>query len=477
MASMTIQNLSPNILQMEYAIQGPVVARAGEIEEELKKGVKKPFKNVIRANIGDAQAMGQPPITFIRQMIACIAYPKLIEEGNFPEDVRKRAKEFLQGCSGGTIGSYSIPHGLGHIRRRVAEYIELRDGVPADWKNVYLSAGATVAIQYCLQLFSDRSNGRKNGILTPVPTYPFYSACYSIFGINLVGYYLDEDSNWDTKIEELERSLVEAQNTCNVRALLVINPGNPTGQVLSRKNIEEIIKFAYKHNLFIIADEVSQDNVYSGGKRFYSFRKVMIELGAPYSSIELVSFTSVSKGYMGESGLRGGWLELNNIQPDVQAQLFKYISAMGTPNVIGQAVIDCVVKPPSPGEPSYDLWLREKTAVLESLNARARLVSESLNAIEGYKCNVVQGALYAFPRINLPPKAVAAAEEANQLPDVFYAYRLLEETGICVVPGSGFGQVPGTYHYRTTILPEYDQLRTILETIRTFHQRFIAQYT
>lgn len=92
---------------------------------------------------------------------------------------------------------------------------------------------------------------------------------------------------------------------------MVINPGNPTGQVLSRDNIEEIIKFAYKEQLFILADEVYQDNIYATGSKFYSFKKVLVEMGEPYSSLELASFMSCSKGYMGECGLRGGYAEVS----------------------------------------------------------------------------------------------------------------------------------------------------------------------
>ena len=132
--------------------------------------------------------------------------------------------------------------------------------------------------------------------------------------------------------------------------------------------------------------------------------------------------------------------------------------------------MDLVVNHPKPGEPSYDSWLAEKTATLKSLSTRAKLVAENLNQIPGFSCNTVQGAMYAFPQIMIPQKvkdktidqsncsilsqAIDAAAEAGQAPDVFYAFSLLEETGICVIPGSGFGQMPKTYHFRTTILPQ-----------------------
>lgn len=137
-------------------------------------------------------------------------------------------------------------------------------------------------------------------------------------------------------LSELQRAVDEAKEVSAPRAIVVINPGNPTGQVLSRKNIEEIIQFAYKERLFILADEVYQDNIYAPGSKFYSFKKVLTEMGPPYSEMELASFMSCSKGYMGECGLRGAYFEIINICPQVKAQLLKAISAMLCPTALGQ---------------------------------------------------------------------------------------------------------------------------------------------
>lgn len=86
------------------------------------------------------------------------------------------------------------------------------------------------------------------------------------------------------------------------------------------------------------------------------------------------------------------------------------------------------------------------------------------------------GAMYVFPQIDLPKKAIQAAEKEGQPPDVFYAFKLLETTGICVIPGSGFGQQPGTYHFRTTILPQKEKIKTMLECLKQFHLKFLEEY-
>ncbi|EJW73479.1 hypothetical protein WUBG_15616, partial [Wuchereria bancrofti] len=151
---------------------------------------------------------------------------------------------------------------------------------------------------------------------------------------------------------------------------------------------------------------------------------------------------------MGECGLRGGYVEVLNVDPKVFSHLQKMTSAKLCSTVLGQCAMDCVVKPPQPGEPSYDQWLEEKTAILDSLKDRARAVYKAYNSIDGIKCNPVQGSMYAFPRIEMPQKAIDKAKSLNQEADFFYAMELLENSGICVVPGSGFGQKPGTYHFR-----------------------------
>ncbi|XP_058444925.1 alanine aminotransferase 1 [Malaya genurostris] len=474
----TIDNINPAIKVMEYAVRGPLVIRAGAIEKELEQGAKKPFKEVIRANIGDCHAMGQQPITIIRQVLGLVSYPPLFNDKSIPEDAKQRARAILDGCKGGSIGSYTESSGIEIIRRHVAQYIQDRDGgIPSDYNNIILSAGASGGIKVLMSLLRCPIDGKKPGVMIPIPQYPLYSATISELDMAQIGYYLDEDNNWALNISELSRSLNEAKKTCAPRLLCVINPGNPTGQVLSRQNIEDIIKFAHKEKLVLFADEVYQDNIYEKGSKFHSFKKVMMEMGAPYNEMELCSFMSCSKCYMGECGIRGGYAEVVNLCPDVKAMLLKCISAQLCPTTVGQACMDVVVNPPKPGEPSYELFNKEKSAVLKSLKERAEMVAEAFNSFEGFSCNPVQGAMYAFPQIRLPPKAIEAAKKAGQAPDVFYAFQLLEQTGICIVPGSGFGQRPGTYHFRTTILPQPAKLKEMLGMFKSYHEQFVKQYS
>ncbi|XP_055934345.1 alanine aminotransferase 2-like [Argiope bruennichi] len=472
----TLGNINSNFINMQYAVRGPLSIRSAEIAKELKQGVPKPFSEVIRANIGDCQAMGQKPITFIRQVLTLCAYPELMTDDRFPDDVKERAQNIIKACGGNSIGVYTESTGLEIVKRHVAQYIEKRDGFPADYSNIMLRTGATEGIKNILCLMNHSTNGKSPGVMIPIPQYPLYSATIAEYGMQQINYYLDEDNAWALNISELKRALNESKKSCEPKVLVVINPGNPTGSVLTYENIREIIKFAFEEKLLLMADEVYQDNVYAPGKQFHSFKKVLMELGEPYNRMELVSFMSASKGYMGECGFRSGYVELVNFSPDVKYMLFKFASAASCPNVLGQAAMYCIVNPPQEGEPSYDLFVKEKTAILKSLKERALMVENAFNRMKGIKCNAVAGAMYAFPQLTLPEKAIEKAKSLGQAPDFFYVMQLLEDTGICVVLGSGFGQIPGTFHFRTTILPQPKKLKIMLQKFEEFHNKFLEEY-
>lgn len=235
--------------------------------------------------------------------------------------------------------------------------------------------------------------------------------------------FIDEDNDWKLSIDELESALDRNKEKCNPKAIVVINPGNPTGSVLTEQNIREIIKFAHKHQLMIIADEVYQHNIWKEGAKFHSFKRVMHDLGLKF---ELASMMSSSKGYMGECGLRGGYCELINLDADVKAMFLKMLSARLCSSILGQISMDCVVAPPKPGDESYELYMQEKDAVIKSLRNRAILAAQTFNNIPGMKSNSVAGAMYAFPQISLPQKAIDEAKSKKVEPDFFYAMSLLE---------------------------------------------------
>ncbi|XP_051554689.1 alanine aminotransferase 2-like isoform X1 [Myxocyprinus asiaticus] len=477
--TLTMETLNPHVKAVEYAVRGPIVIKAGEIERYLEEGSIKPFSEVIRANIGDAHAMGQQPITFLRQVVALCTFPELMDSPGFPEDAKLRARRILQGCGGLSLGSYSASPGVENIRKDIAAYIEQRDeGVPSNWKNIYLTTGASDGIMTILRLLVSGKGCSRAGVMIPIPQYPLYSAAISEMDAVQINYYLDEDNCWALDINELHRAYQAAKQHCQPRVICIINPGNPTGQVQSKKCIEEVLHFAYEENLFVMSDEVYQDNVYAPDCQFHSFKKVLYEMGPEYfNSVELVSFHSTSKGYTGECGFRGGYMEVVNMDPEIKTQLEKLLSVRLCPPLAGQVAMDVIVNPPQPEEPSFNQFHQEKSAVLDALAEKAKLTEQILNAVPGIKCNPVQGAMYAFPRIFIPQKAVEEAKAVGMQPDMLYCLRLLEETGICVVPGSGFGQRDGTYHFRMTILPPTEKLKVLLGKVQDFHIKFLKEYS
>jgi aspartate/methionine/tyrosine aminotransferase len=244
-----------------------------------------------------------------------------------------------------------------------------------------------------------------------------------------------------------------------------------------------IIGFARKDNLAIMADEVYQENVYDPSVKFHSFAKVMHEMGE--KDISLFSFHSVSKGFLGECGHRGGYLEVRNVPVDVLAELVKQQSISLCANVPGQIATYLMVSPPRPGDESYKMYVRERDGILSDLKAKAELLGKEINRIAGMSLEIPQGAMYAFVKLDLPPdpNVDTSRMSADELRDYEarrdsdYCMVLLDETGICVVPGSGFGQNPGTLHFRTTFLPPMDEIEEFVRKLREFHERYVKKLT
>jgi aspartate/methionine/tyrosine aminotransferase len=443
---LNIDSLNPRLLKTSYAVRGPIVNKALEMQRQ--------GKDIIFCNIGNPQSLGQKPLTYIRQVLSLLENPELPDKDlGYPKDIIKLARDILKEDKGG-IGTYTESAGLEFVRKAVADFISQRDGIPSDHRMIHLTDGASKAVQnVLLSLISDEDSG----IMIPVPQYPLYSATIDLHGGKKVLYSLDEDRNWELSKDNLERAYDLAVNDgVNVKAIVVINPGNPTGGVLNYDNIRMIVGFAKEHGLAILADEVYQENIHINEK-FHSFARVMDDLKL---KLPLFSFHSVSKGFLGECGHRGGYVEYRNIPGEVADELLKMQAISLCSNHPGQIAVYLMVRPPRKGEESYDLYVRERDAIKESLKRRAKLLAAGLNKIRGISCQEIQGAMYAFPRIELP----------SGMDDDEYCLKLLEKTGICVVPGSGFGQKEGTHHFRTTILPPEEKMMQVVEKLKGFHE-------
>jgi aspartate/methionine/tyrosine aminotransferase len=453
--TMKIEDIGRAVRETQYAVRGPIVARAQALERA--------GRSIIYCNIGNPQSLGQRPLTWVRQVLALCEYPEVlasVPEGTFPADVIATAKRVLSESKHG-LGAYTDSRGYAFVREAVAQFIRERDGIEADPETLYLTDGASKAAQAVLRLLIDDA---RDGIMIPIPQYPLYSATITLYGGAMIPYALDEKAGWALSRETLERAVEDAKaRGVKPRAIVVINPGNPTGAVLHEANIGMVLGFAARHGLTVLADEVYQENLYVPGDKFVSFAKVLETRGL--IDVSLFSFHSVSKGFLGECGHRGGYVELRNVPAPVRDELTKLQSVSLCANSVGQIVTYLMVRPPRPGDPSFECYDRERRDILDALKRKARLLVEGLNAVPGILCNAVTGAMYAFPSLTLPPGVT----------DAQYCMALLEETGICLVPGSGFGQAAETWHFRATILPPMEQIQAVVEQIAAFHVKFVAE--
>lgn len=299
----------------------------------------------------------------------------------------------------------------------------------------------------------------------------------------MVPYNLSEGGDWGLEIFEVKRCLEEARIAgLTVRAMVIINPGNPTGQVLSVANQEEMVEFCRKEGLVMLADEVYQDNVYVEDRKFHSFKKVARSLGYDENDISIVSFHSVSMGYSGECGRRGGYMEICGFGDDVMGEIRKVASVTLCPNIGGQILTSLAMDPPKLGDGCFEAFMAEKEDIRLSLAKRAKTLANAFGSLEGMTCNKVEGAIYVFPRIHLPTAAIKAAKAEGVSPDTFYACRLLDATGIAVVPGSGFHQVSGrnratgTWHIRCTILLGEGKIEAMIARLKAFHESFMNEF-
>lgn len=234
-------------------------------------------------------------------------------------------------------------------------------------------------------------NSPLDGVLIPIPQYPLYTAALALNSAKAIPYYLNEADDWSLDTEGLIAGVKAAKDEGTIlKAMVVINPGNPTGSILSLKNMEDIVKLCYEEKLVLMADEVYQDNIYTSTP-FTSFKKVINQMGAPYAeSLELVSFHSISKGQTGECGRRGGYFELVNFSPEAQEQVYKLASIELCPSLGGQIGVDILVCPPKEGEESYPLWKKEKDSIAESLKRRSEIIHKAFQKLEGVTCNSAQ---------------------------------------------------------------------------------------
>ena len=332
---------------------------------------------------------------------------------------------------------YLASAGILEAREAVATDYTAR-GVPTSADRVLITAGTSEGIELTLSALVDPGDE----VLVPSPTYPLYTAVLAKIGATPRYYRTDPDRDWMPDLEHL-RTLV----TARTKAIVMIDPNNPTGAVYPTAIRRAIIDLAERHDLTILADEVYGELGYDGPVPLLS----TLDPDAP-----IISFSSLSKAYLAP-GWRTGWLVVGRT-PRLDDALAA-IKKMADGRLCSPGPMQHAVAPALLGDRSH------QPAFRAALAERAQVTTELLNAIPGMRCVAPRGAFYAMPQLTLPPGRT----------DEHFVLSLLRETGILTVYGSGFGMAPEAGTFRIVFLAQPSDLRKIYADIGAFTANYLAR--
>ncbi len=330
---------------------------------------------------------------------------------------------------------YTPSTGIQSAREAVAADFVAR-GLNIDADRVLLTAGTSEGIELALSALVDA----EDEVLIPLPTYPLYTAVLAKLGARAVFYRTDPTNGWLPDLDHL-RSLVSPKT----RALVAINPNNPTGAIYPEATQRAMLELASSHGFVLLADEVYGDLGYDGPVPPMG----LLDPEAPF-----ISFSSLSKAYLAP-GWRAGWMAVgaNPRMDDVLAAIKKLADGRVCSNGPMQAAIRAALSSDRSHLQVFTKALRE----------RAELTSSSLNAIDGIKCVTPSAAFYAMPQVSLPAGKT----------DEDYVLGLLRSTGVLCVYGSGFGLPAEGGFFRVVFLADPKELTEIYELISTFTNQFL----
>ena len=302
-------------------------------------------------------------------------------------------------------------------------------------QDVFITSGASEGVDVCLTALLDPGNN----VLCPNPEYPLYTAVVAKIGLQPNDYRLQEENGWEPDIEDIRRQI-----NPGTRAIVLINPNNPSGAIYTPKTLEAIAEIAREHNLVVFSDEIYDKLVLEG--QHVSFASL-----AP--DVPTVTFGGLSKNYLAP-GWRIGWAVVSGpaegLKPYTEGINKLLRSRLCATHPMMYAI-----------QPALDGPQDHLVEVLAKLRRRRDLTIRWANSTPGISCVPPRGAFYAYPRLDILE------------PDELFVKKLLRETGVLVVQGSGFGQDPGTRHVRIVFLADEPTLTTAYAAITNFMK---AQY-
>jgi len=385
-----------------YEIRGPANAHAARLEAE--------GHHILKLNIGNPSVYGfEAPPAIVRDVLSAL-----------PE-----------------AHGYTESRGIISARRAVVARYELEPGFPElDVDDVYLGNGVSELIIMTMQALLDDGDE----VLVPAPDYPLWTAAVSLAGGTPVHYLCDEADGWNPDLEDMASKITPA-----TKAVVVINPNNPTGAVYKREVLEGIAKLAAEHELLLLSDEIYDRILYDDA--------VHVPLASVAPDQLCITYNGLSKTYR-VAGYRSGWMAVTGPRKHASGFL-EGIDLLASSRLCPNAPAQHAIQAALGGQQSIAELIGPGGRLLDQRDAAIR----SLNRIPGVSCVVPRGALYVFPRLD--PEVYEIHDDSQLVLDL-----LLDEK-ILVVQGTGFNW-PEHDHIRIVTLPWARELETAIERIGNF---------
>jgi alanine-synthesizing transaminase len=396
---------STKLANVLYDIRGPVLDRAREMEEEGQK--------IIKLNIGNLAVFGlEPPDEIVQDMIRNLA----------------------------SSAGYTDSKGLFAPRKSIVHYTQEKHIAGVHVDDVYLGNGASELIAMSLNaLLNDGDE-----VLVPAPDYPLWTGAVALSGGRPVHYLCDEQADWFPDIDDIRSKI-----TSMTKAIVVINPNNPTGALYPVELLQEIVELARQHQLIVMADEIYDKTLYDGNTH--------TSIASLADDVLFVTYNGLSKNYR-SCGYRAGWMVVSGEKRHAS----DYIEGL---NMLASMRL-CAN---TPGQLAIQTALGGYQSITDLIAPTGRLCRQRdmaydmLTQIPGVSVVKPKGALYMFPRLD--PKMYPIADDQE------FAYELLDEEKLLIVQGTGFNW-PEHDHFRLVFLPNTDDLAEAMHRI----ERFLGNY-
>ena len=388
-----------------YDVRGPVVDEAARLESE--------GAHILKLNIGNPAPFGfRTPVEVIQDM-----------------------REQLPDCEG-----YSDSRGLFSARKAIMQYAQLKGLPNVSMDGIYTGNGVSELINLCMQALLDTGDE----ILIPAPDYPLWTACATLAGGTPVHYLCDEQADWNPDLADMESKI-----TPRTKALVIINPNNPTGAVYSKDVLEGIVEIARRHQLMIFADEIYD--------RLCMDEAEHISIASLAPDLFCVTFSGLSKSHM-IAGYRIGWMIVSG-NKRLGSDFMLGVNMLSNMRLCSNVPAQSIVQTALGGHQSVKDYVAPGGRVYEQRN----YVYEALNAIDGITAVKPKAAFYIFPKMDV--------KKFNIHDDEQFALDLLHQKGILITRGGGFNW-PEPDHFRIVYLPRMGVLREAMEDLAEFFETY-----